>query len=171
MPITNAPPGGDQLDFVEPYPRTLVTGASAATASAYFFRFRVAKPLTLSKVTYYIGAASGNVDAGYYDSADGGVNLARLASAGSTAASGSNTTQQLTMTASIVVVPNKDYWIAFASDNATLTIGRLAQFAPVSLLGNFALVRASVFPLPAAIGTASSTTLSGATQAIYVLGS
>lgn len=86
---------------------------------------RIAVPKTITQIEYWVGTANGNVDAGYYTSTDGST-FTRVASAGSTAAAGSGEWQALVLTAPLTRVPRVDYWIAFGTDSASLTTGRLS---------------------------------------------
>jgi hypothetical protein len=77
----------------------------------------------MTKLSVFIGTASGNVDVGIYSS--DGTTLTRLVSSGSTAAAGASAVQTITV-ASAALVPSFSYYLAVAPDNATVTIGRVA---------------------------------------------
>lgn len=155
MPITQAA-GGDQMDFIETYNATTASTAGAVVANdANFQRVRVAKPIAVTTMAYLVGTASGNVDLGIYDSSDGGTTLTRLASTGSTAASGSTAIQAIALTASLVLVPGKDYWLAFAADNATITAVRVGPTAAYIARKQRSFLKASSFPLPASVASLS----------------
>ena len=146
--------GGNQFDFVETFPAGLFNALTVLSANAaYLTLVRVARPIVVTQITYGLGTASGNVDLGIYDSADGGTTLTRLGSTGSTAATGTNTTQTIALTAAVTLVPGKDYWLAFAVDNATLTPYRGAnQTAPsIGGIGVRSVAKATAFPLPTSI--------------------
>lgn len=147
--------GGDQMPYVSTL--GLEAGQTAATLTAnqaYLVRVRVAKPLTISTLTFFVGTASGNVDAGIYQS--DGTTLTRLAAAGSTAAAGASATQTLTLSAPVTLQPGIDYYIAFAADNATVTIARNSVVnSAIPFRGKRALQYATSFPLPASLVLAS----------------
>jgi hypothetical protein len=130
--MTQGGPGpSGRIPIVEPNEHAHMTAAVATTTqnAVFLYRFRVSQPLKLTKAAFCVGAANGNVDMGIYTSADL-VNFTRVASAGSTAAAGTNTTQGLTFTAPYVVVPGVDYFLAFATDSATITVAQ--AIAPLS---------------------------------------
>jgi len=80
--------------------------------------FQVNHPITVTKARTYIGqATSGNIDLGIYDAT-----FHRLASTGSTAASGTWSTQTINLTGSLALVPGVKYWASIAADNATITV-------------------------------------------------
>lgn len=149
MPITNVPPGGEQLSFVESLdPRGAVGAAAWSTANlASLVLVRVGRPLTISTIKIYIGTASGNVDVGVY-SWDG-TTATRLASAGSTVAAGASAIQTLTLSASVALVPGKDYFLGFAADNTTVTVGRLSVVGVIGYQGFRWWGKTASFPLPA----------------------
>lgn len=122
--FTRPSAGGGQFDFVEAFD---IVGAAAAASivanQAYLHLFRVDRAVLVSKATYGVGTASGNVDLGIYTSADQAT-FTRVASTGSTAASGSSTFQTISLTAAYQLVPFTDYWAVFAADNATITANR-----------------------------------------------
>ena len=146
---------GGQLPYVAT-PTMMVANTTAALAAntGYLQRFRVAAPLTIGRITYFVGTASGNVDVGVYR-LDGGDTLTRLASSGSTAAVGAAATHTVPLTASVTLVPGVDYYLAFAPDNATVTIGRTTPNSFWSSMGKTAVSRATSFPLPASMTYAS----------------
>lgn len=156
--FTRSTPGGEQFDIIEPVDARCFAGAVAvATANlAYLSRFRLSKAATISAVSYFVGTASGNVDVGVYEF--DGTNYVRLGSSGSTAASGSSAVQTINLTASVNLRPGKDYWLALAADNGTITI--LRQGGTVVLaFGNRTLFKSSLSPfaLPATISSPSTT--------------
>src|SRR5690349_19318715 len=92
--------GGDQFAFIETLPSWGANTTATLTAnSAYLGLVRVAKPITVSQMTYGVGVAAGTVDLGIYTL--DGANFARQASTGPTSATGSNTTQTIALTAPI----------------------------------------------------------------------
>lgn len=128
--------------------------ASAAYPSAnraLFFPFRIPKPMSFSTITLFNGAtASGNIDAGLY-AADG----TRIASKGSTVATGTNTNQDFTFTS--VILGRGLYYAAVAVDNATHTFitATALGLQPQRAMGSFQA--ATSFPLPATVTFASVT--------------
>lgn len=138
--------GGAQLSVIEPIDGRLFTGASAPAAStAYLSLFRVAVVVTVSAITIQHGTPSGNGDVGIYQLV--GSTYTLIASAGSTALTGSNATQTLTLSAAVTLIPGRDYWMAFAADNATTTEYRLLGLSGTGLTGKKALSKGSTFPL------------------------
>ncbi|MCC6314207.1 MAG: DUF4082 domain-containing protein [Thermomicrobiales bacterium] len=131
------------------------TGTTALTANqAYLVRFRVAKPITVANIRVFVGSAtSGNLDAGLYTL--NGTTWTRIASAGSTAAGTASTMQTLALTAAVTLVPGVDYWVAFAADNATVTILvtaiSLSGAGTMYSIDNMSLTKTASFPLPATL--------------------
>jgi hypothetical protein len=154
MPELQLAQGGQQMPYVESIPGIVGANTPAALTAnaAYFFRVRVAAPLTVTKISFMVGTASGNVDAGIYASTDGGVTLTRLVSAGSTAAAGSSAIQSLTI-ATTTLVPGVDYWLAFAVDNATATIGKTTVQNAISNRFARGNAKTSSFPLPSSVAS------------------
>lgn len=150
---------GLTLDNPESMLAMLVSGTVAAPIAnqAYFARARFPKAMLITAMKYGVGAASGNVDMGIYDSTDGGANLNRLASTGSTAVAGASAVQQINLTAALRVYPDKDYWIAIAFDNAVATVARNSVNSFVCLNENVAGIKATSFPLPTTIATITAT--------------
>lgn len=148
---------GGQL-WVETAPFAAFASAAAwpVANTATLTKVRTAKPITVSSVTIFIGAAAGNVDVGIYSLT--GSTWNRLASSGSTAAAGTNAVQTINLTAPIALSPHVDYWIAVVADTTTtLTIGRLAPPAALGGFGNGNVSKASSFPLPSQITTPAAT--------------
>lgn len=150
------PVGGFQSDTYVDVP----TGALAATVVAstlgganvaHLQRFRVARSITISKLGVYIGATSaGNVDAGIYTS--DGTTWTRIAANGGTPAGTASTMQELSLTATVTLVPGIDYWAAFVGSDGTLTVGRVnASLGNWSGHGNRVISKASSYPLPSTI--------------------
>lgn len=150
---------GFALDNPESMLAELVSGTAASPVAnqAYFARVRFPKQMLITAMKYGCASASGNVDMGIYDSADGGANLNRLASTGSTACAGTNAIQQVNLTASLMVYPGKDYWLAIAFDNATVTVARNSINSFVTLSENYRGIKATSFPLPTTIATLTAT--------------
>lgn len=161
MPIT-MPAGLGQLPWFAPIPPNGITSAQAfpTANAAYGFRGRVSAPLAVSKIQYSVGAAAGNVDLGIYTSTDEGTTLTRIASTGSTAVSGSSTTQTINLTAAVTLAPGVDYWLFITADTiTTLTIPRSSIPAAVGNPGNYYCSKASSFPLPSSIGSPLTSTI------------
>jgi hypothetical protein len=154
--FTRPSPGGAQPAFVESYNPCATAGAAGTLTAnqALLVLVRVARPMTVSTITVYVGTASGNIDAGLYES--DGTTWTRLASAGSTAASGTNALQTLTLGSPVTLIPGKDYWLAFAADNGTVTVTRISGTSGPNGRGNRAIFKASSFPLPATITALSA---------------
>jgi hypothetical protein len=124
-------------------------GAVALSANnAYCARIRVQPALSITKLSVFIGTASGNVDVGVYSS--DGTTLTRLVSSGSTAAAGASAVQTITV-ASTALVPGFSYYLAVAPDNATVTIGRVAITSAIAALGKRVQAFTSGFPLPSTL--------------------
>lgn len=150
MPITQGAAGNTPYtNRIEPYNWGLLgttTTAAGAANSVYLYRFAVAAPITLSKAELYLGAtAAGNLDLGIYTSNDGGTTFQRQAYAGSTAASGTNAVQQVSLLAAYQCVPGVDYWQAFGLTDATLTVLRVAGTGVAMARGNKCLVKTSAW--------------------------
>lgn len=142
--------GGGQRDFVETIPGSVVTGASTLAANtAYGVKVRVAAPVPVASVSIFVTTASGNVDAGIYES--DGTTLTRKASSGSVAAAGAGAEQVLAMTAGTVMIPGRDYYVFVSVDNGTVSIHRVLVNATISGIRKRVVSIGSSFPLPATI--------------------
>lgn len=139
-----------ELDPWEPIPRWIcTTSTNAGQNTAYFQRIRFTHATAITSVKYAVaGTSAGNVDIGLYTSADNGVNLTRVASTGSTAAGSANTVASINL--SYTPTLGTDYWMAFATDSATLTVFRNAATSSTGLFifGQYRMNKASSFPLP-----------------------
>lgn len=154
------PPGGAQLDVVWTWDPRLGGSSSAAltTNSGYFSRFRVAGPIVVSKASIVVVSAAGNIDLGLYTSADGGANLSRIASTGSTAVTGTNAVQTIDITAAVTLQPFTDYWAASVCDGAAQLLRTAPGNASVGGIKNIQRIKASVnVPLPATVNGLSDT--------------
>lgn len=125
------PFSGGQMPFIASDVNSLgfSAGSYPATNRAFFMRFRVFAPVTLTQMVYGVGTASGNVDLGIYRSsnADGAlasVTMTKVQTTGKTAASGSSTTQTINLAGIVVLVPGVDYYRAMLADNTTITVLR-----------------------------------------------
>ncbi len=153
MPITQ-PSSNAQLDFIQSAPLGTENGAAVYTSAnlAILTRFRVAKAMTITTMTCFVQTASGSLDMGIYTSVDF-TTYSRLGSTGSTLAAGSSVNQAVALTASVTLQPGVDYFLAFASDNTTLSIGRLVTVAAIGGYKNQNLSKAASFPLPSTISS------------------
>lgn len=152
MPITPGAFGG-QLPYIEPIPwPSFSAEAVYFTANfAVLVAVRVAAPVVISTIEYYVGTASGNVDVGIY-TYDGST-FTRAASSGSTAASGTNAIQAINLTAPYALAPGVTYYFAIAADNITITMTRIVPHSATTLAHARAVAKSSSFPLPATITT------------------
>lgn len=124
-------------------------GAVALSANnAYCARVFVRSPMPFTKLSCFIGTASGNIDIGAYVS--DGTTLTRLRSTGSTAAAGASAVQTLTVASTDVPIGWSLYF-AVAPDNATVTIGRVAITSAIAALGKRVQAFTSGFPLPSTL--------------------
>lgn len=159
--IASVPGGGDQFDTDDAMGNLPGLSSSVGTVSqnkVYVQKFCVGRPITVTVMRYLVGSANGNVDAGYYNSADGGATLTRLTSAGPTAASGSTAVQALTLLAPVTLSPGIDYWRAFGTDSASITLLRASGLqATFAALGNMLLEKSSAWSsgLPASLSSLS----------------
>jgi hypothetical protein len=138
-----------------------IGGSSALTANqAYIYPFRIHVPELATKLLVANGSTvSGNIDIGIYDS-----ELNKVISAGATVQAGTNSVQELTITATWLI-PG-DYFMAFSINNTTGTIFRSSQADELA----FALpmyTMASAHPLPTTI---TLTKASEASPFIIVMG-
>jgi hypothetical protein len=86
-----------------------------AANKAYYVRINIYKPIVIVSLWWENGtAASGNVDTGIYD----GRTLAKIVSTGSTARSGTNSFQKVTLT-NPVLLKQGEYLLGHASDTST----------------------------------------------------
>ena len=144
--------------FVETIPAALVNsvGSVAVGNQAVYALVRVPgnKPLVVTTATWYIGAAAGNIDVGV--GTISGTTFTLLASTGSTAASGTNARQSASLTSSVVLVPDTDYYLAFvASTTTTLTVGRFVNTA--GIVGIDCYYKASEQPLTSGVTVSAGT--------------
>lgn len=141
--------GGAQLPWVVSINPHGSSGAAGVANSGYFARVRVGRPLPITRMSCWVGTASGNVDLGIYQS--DGTTLTRIASTGPTAVAGTNTTQTIVLTSAVTLAPGVDYYLAIAADNATATFARHVGNNPMAALENWQITAATVFPLPTSI--------------------
>lgn len=148
--------GADVLSVIEPVDGRLFTGSSAPAANtAYLSLFRLVEGRTITTVAIQHASPSGNGDVGVYRF--DGTNYVRIGSSGSTALTGSNALQVLTLTAAVDLEPDTDYWLAFAADNGVTTLYRTLGLTGSFGRGNKALSKGTSFPLPATISSPSAT--------------
>lgn len=144
---------GAQFDYAATGPVQAFPAVAAwpSANNATLTKVRVSRPVLVSSIVVGIGTSSGNIDAGIYDLV--GTTWTRRASAGSTAAAGTNALQTLAMTAPVWLTPGKDWWIAVVADNTTITLARAAFPSSIGLDSNQNFSKGSSFPLPATIVT------------------
>ncbi len=157
--------GQDEFGYVQTY--YAQDGTLAATNltadSVYLARVRVERAIRLTNMHIYIGAALGNIDLGIYTGTLSG-GLTRVASCGSTAASGSSALQTIALTAAYTLQPGTDYWFAFGSTSGstTLTVARSAGAVALVLTSDtlaMTAIKASAWSsgLPASLSSLSAT--------------
>lgn len=130
-------------DFLE------TTGAWTAN-SAYFCRVFLQARTLFNRCGLFIVTQSGNLDVGIYaDDGTGQSPGTRLVSSGSTAAGASGSLQAVTI-ADTILDPGC-YWIAFATDNGSLSTPKSTTAAPI--WKHRAQSKASSFPLPSSVST------------------
>lgn len=145
---------GGAFDTVDAFPRSMVTAGAVTTANqAYFVKIRFPRALRVSALLIYVTVQANNVDVGLYDCETVGLHdtsstLRWLASSGSTAVGAANAVQSLALTAPVTVIPNKDYWLALAADNATPAFGRIGPVAAFMTYDLRTATKATSFPLP-----------------------
>lgn len=155
-------PGVDPTPDFETYDSRIgVSAAALAANTLYLSRLDdLEQPQTISTMTHFVGTASGNcMDALYtFD----GSNFAKVAASASTAIAGTNTTQDVSLSAAYTRQPRTRYYSGFIVDNATATISRLASGAPVNGKGRKSVTHApGSFTLPdtIAVGAVSATAI------------
>lgn len=158
--------GGAQWGFASTMDPAMTSGVQTLTANRAFLALvRVGRAIPMSQLSVYVGTSSGNLDVGVYVS--DGTTLTRLASAGSTAMAGTNTTQTIAVSA-ITLSPGQNYYFAVALDNGTGTIGRAGTpGASIGSLGLRTISRDASFPLPASIALSG---VSGSTVTPLIVG-
>lgn len=114
-------------------------GAFSTTNLALYFPFWVGAPTTVAQLFAEVATASGNIDIGIYDTS-----FAKLVSSGSTAAAAPMTIIDV----ADYVLQRGNYYMAFAADNTTISLRRLAVGAAYTRCFGF-LMQTSAFPLPA----------------------
>lgn len=149
MGIDSFPPGFEQFDdYVDVIPAISGSFASFVLGQniAYYTRFRVARPIKIAKIRYYVGTTQhGNVDVGIFSLVGSALTL--LGSSGSTAQGSTSAVQTVNLTAAVTLVPGVDYCSAIVSDSATATSGRIAGVAAILQTDNSVFTKASQFPL------------------------
>lgn len=154
-------PANAQDDVLRPFPLMHFTAAVGTMSqnAVYIFKLpQVAAPFLVTRIGYGVGTAAGNVDAGLCTRV--GTDYTRVASAGSTAAAGSNVMQDLTMTTPYVYQPGQELFVTWSTDSATITILRLnAVFGAWHFDDNAMSVKTSAWSsgIPASIATPAAT--------------
>jgi hypothetical protein len=145
---------GAALPYVESIPVTVATAAAALTANtAYLLKFRVRSKTRVKTISALVGTSSGNSDVGIYRS--NGTTLTRMTSSGATVIAGTGA-EQIHALADVWLLPGVDYYLAYAADNATATIHRVAVTAAWGNVQKRAVSIATSYPLPATITLAST---------------
>jgi len=133
---------------------TLVTTDVAwGTANeARYCPFVVTETVTIKSISIVNGGVSGNFDVGIYDADDDGKPRTRLISSGSTAQSGTNTTQTVN-TADVTLTPGL-YYVALVFNNTTGEVKRVVTIAsgataPIFMTRFGVFREGTAFPLPA----------------------
>lgn len=151
--------------LVAPFdPRMPLAFVANSANEAFATRVVIPRTGTLRDIAALIGASSGNLDVGVYDT--NGATRARLYSSGSIASPG--TGWQILANPNLAVTAGDQLDLVIAADNATVTFGRLilattaqsqlpADFWPTSggAAPKLAWSRGASFPLPASITEAS----------------
>lgn len=143
LPVINSQ--GMQALAINSMAPSAANAAWPAANRALFCPFEIEEPFIVSKIFIRNGSpvAGYNLDVGIYD-----IEGTKIVSSGSTAASGTNTIQELTI--SEVTLAPGNYYLALACDSASYNHNLVA-----SAFGLFALQSAgckemdSAFPLPA----------------------
>lgn len=106
----------------------LPTGGAVLTAfRIYLMRFVMPRAGTLAGIAYWVVTASGNYDCGVYDTGDATAGSRTLLfSTGSTAVPASGAWREFA-TPNLTVTQGQNVDIALQVDNATASIGRVAQ--------------------------------------------
>lgn len=170
------PVGGAQFeDRVEPFPWLLMgsTKTAAWIADAlYLYRFRVSRPFSFTKISLSVGATvADTVDVAVLTNPSGDLrNFSRMVSSGPLTP-GTSQEAQFAMTATGIVVPFIDYWLGFATHNATLTVLRVATDATSCLVGARGVVKSSVWSsgIPTSVDMGSPLTGVGAMPAFALI--
>lgn len=138
---------GQALTNVGATMSSVASGTYPSANVAIYVPFIATCRFTARRLFLYNGAtASGNLDLGIYDASADNAPRRRLASAGSTAQSGTNAIQQVDIT-DLDLGPGL-FFLALAMDNATGTVFRMTPAA--EFLRAFGVFQeASAFPLPA----------------------
>jgi hypothetical protein len=145
---------GADFDGAETFDRRIATGVAPLTANQmYVAKVRFPRVMTIANMLAYIGTQSGNLDMGIFDCAVAGPHttasvLRWLASTGSVAAGAGGAVQVAALTAPLTVRPDKDYWLAIAADNATVTFARIGPIAAMMTYDLRTGTKATSFPLP-----------------------
>lgn len=131
------------------------TGSTMAVVAnqAYLFPLRdVVTTASFTRFMLRIGVSSGNLDLGVYYSDDEST-FTRLTSTGSFASPGAGGQIKTITQFTITPVASRRWFIGFAADNATITVGRLgADIFPGRYL------KATSFPLPSSLTGMTATT-------------
>lgn len=163
--------GGAQMEFVESWPGISPSwGIAAPTQNMVFlYRKRVAKAVTITNMKVFVGAENGDIDVGIYTSADNGVTFDRVAHSGPIAQAGSNAIQTLPLLASYQLLPNVDYWLAYAT-NGTGTTMRVSAGATAAQVAISNQLRSKSGAWSSGLPATLSSLTDGSTHLVWVWG-
>jgi len=115
-------------------PPPTVSNGSTLAGRMFINYARVGRAVPVTKMTYIIGTAAGNVDMGIYTGNAGRTLFTLVASSGSVvAAVGGGGYQTVTLSAPFTLQPGVDYWFALWTSSASLTLARGAGFSASTL--------------------------------------
>jgi hypothetical protein len=151
--LSSLGPGSPVGDIASTLGQSVTTSSSLGTASlALFIPVIVPRQVTVSGFGWNNGSTvSGNVDVGLYDFFGN-----RLASAGSTAQTGTSAFQGVTLGTSVTIGPDV-YYLAIVQDNTTGQFLRVAASASPLLRVTGCQQMAAAFPLPSVATFAACT--------------
>jgi hypothetical protein len=154
--------------YVENSPFYAINAAAALTAnSAFFCKFRVPYPVTVTTVYWWQGSNNtGNVDIGIYTSADNGVTMSKQITTGSGACASVSTfgSRVLGSPGSFTLLPNVDYWSGIEPDSSASTWGKGLLSAAIGVVDQRSVsVAVGSFPLPT-----SATPSTGASGPVWI---
>lgn len=150
MPLTRFGGIADLASGIQTFqPHTASSaGAWPAANRAIFCLVRPKQTRAVSAIQFFVGTQSGNVDVGVYTHAGG--TMTRLASAGSTACGAGSAVQSINLSAPVLLVAGRTYYLALSCDNTTATFARQASASSaINTVGDQMLFVASSFPLDA----------------------
>ena len=146
--------GGQLLSSESGALQAAASGTWPAANDAVLIPFFLSAPTRIQRLFCYNGAtAAGNIDLGIYAATDGATDMTLLVSSGSTAQSGTNTLQ--TVSIDITIGPGTFYFgLAASSASATFFRNTLDGIAVFGTNGEGGMLyRTTSFPLPTTITT------------------